>query len=205
MTERARRPGAAEPAARKSERIYVGAFEIYREYGPDGAVTLERETLNVLDRDHRLALVETRTVGQDRSARQLIRYQLADHLDSSVLELDQRAQIVSYEEYFPYGSTAYQAVRSTTEAPKRYRYTGKERDEETGFAYHGARYYIPWLGRWSSCDPSGLAAGPDPYVYAANNPVANVDRTGREPEPYHMMPGWSGNEPWRYFLGRMVL
>jgi len=30
-------------------------------------------------------------------------------------------QIVSYEEYFPYGSTSYQAVRSQTETPKRYR------------------------------------------------------------------------------------
>ena len=41
--------------------------------------------------------------------------------------------IISYEEYYPYGSTSYQAGRSAVEVSlKRYRYTGKERDEETG-------------------------------------------------------------------------
>ena len=56
---------------------------------------------------------------------------------------------------YPYGSTSYQAGRSVAEVSlKRYRYTGKERDEETGLNYHGARYYAPWLGRWTSCDPS---------------------------------------------------
>ena len=66
------------------------------------------------------------------SPAQLIRYQFGNHLGSASLELDDQAQIISYEEYYPYGSTSYQAVRSQTEAPKRYRYTGKERDEETG-------------------------------------------------------------------------
>ena len=164
---------------RKSERIYVGAFEVYREYGPDGAVTLERETLNVFDDKHRLALVETRTAGTDRGPGELIRYQLANHLDSSVLELDQDAQVISYEEYYPYGSTSYQAVARQTEAPKRYRYTGKERDEENGLYYHGARYYSPWLGRWTSCDPNGFVNGVNFYVYVRGRPTAANDPTGR--------------------------
>ena len=58
-------PGARKrPDARKAERIYVGAFEVFREYGPDGTVTLERETLHVFDDKHRLALVETRTAAR---------------------------------------------------------------------------------------------------------------------------------------------
>ena len=80
---------------------------------------------------------------------QLIRYQFGNHLGSASLELDDQAQIISYEEYYPYGSTSYQAVRSQTETPKRYRYTGMERDEESGLNYHGARYYAAWLGRWA--------------------------------------------------------
>ena len=96
------------------------------------------------------------TTGNDQAPRQLIRYQFGNHLGSASLELDEQAQIISYEEYSPYGSTTYQAVRSQTETPKRYRYTGKERDEESGLYYHGARYYAPWLGRWVSCDPKGL-------------------------------------------------
>ncbi|WP_291318851.1 RHS repeat-associated core domain-containing protein, partial [Desulfonatronospira sp.] len=67
-----------------------------------------------------------------------------------------------------------------TETPKRYRYTGKERDEETGLSYHGARYYAPWLGRWTAADPEGLVDGADLYVYARNNPVRYVDPNGME-------------------------
>ena len=43
---------------------------------------------------------------------QLIRYQFGNHLGSASLELDDQAQIISYEEYTPYGSTSYQAVRA---------------------------------------------------------------------------------------------
>ena len=35
------------------------------------------------------------------------------------------------------------------QAPKRYRYTGREQDAETGLYYVGARYYCPWLARWT--------------------------------------------------------
>jgi RHS repeat-associated protein len=168
----------AAGGGRKCERFYVGTCEVYREYGPDGAVTLERETLNVFDDRHRLALAETRTAGEDRGPSELIRYQLANHLDSSVLELDQDAQVISYEEYYPYGSTSYQAVRAAVEAPKHYRYTGKERDTESGLYYYGARYYAPWLGRWTSCDPIGLKDGTDLYAYVKNNPIHYSDPTG---------------------------
>ena len=63
---------------------------------------------------------------------------------------------------------------------KRYRYTGKERDEETALYYHGARYYAPWLGRWTAPDPLGLRDGPNPYGYVRCNPVRLVDPTGTQ-------------------------
>ena len=72
-------------------------------------------------------------------------------------------------------------MRSQTETPKRYRYTGKERDEETGFSYHGARYCAPWLGRWVSCDPIGIKGGINLYQYAKDTPVNLSDPTGNEP------------------------
>jgi RHS repeat-associated protein len=90
------------------------------------------------------------------------------------------AQILSYEEYYPFGSTSYQAVRSQTETPKRYRYLAMERDEETGFGYHTARYYLPWLGRWLSADPAGIGAELNLYVYCKNNPVNLVDTNGKD-------------------------
>ncbi|HEX2802049.1 MAG TPA: RHS repeat-associated core domain-containing protein, partial [Phenylobacterium sp.] len=167
------------------ERIYLGGFEIFRRHrGPIGVntATLERETLHVMDDKHRIALVETRTLdlaGSDTAPAQLIRYQLGNHLGSASLELDDSARIISYEEYTPYGSSSYQAVRSQTDTPKRYRHTGKERDEETGLSYHGARYYAPWLGRWTASDPSGLADGFDTYLYCHADPVRLFDPDGR--------------------------
>jgi RHS repeat-associated protein len=162
----------------KDEWIYLGGFEIYRKHG---AKPLVRETLHVMDDKQRIALVETRIKGDDGSPARLIRYQFGNHLGSASLELDDNAKVISYEEYYPYGSTSYQAVnRDIRAAAKRYRYTGKERDEETGFNYHGARYYAVWLGRWVSADPAGLSDGPNRYEYVRANPIANADRNGRE-------------------------
>jgi RHS repeat-associated protein len=177
-----------------AERIYLPGFELYREHQaapgtPFDAATavLERETQPVAGDKLRIALVETRTLdtgGADRAPEQLIRYQYGNHLGSASLELDEAAQVISYEEYAPFGSTMFQSVRSQAETPKRYRFTGKERDEETGFAYHGARYYLPWLGRWASCDPSAPGAAPadpalaQPYLYVENKPVVATDPDG---------------------------
>jgi RHS repeat-associated protein len=170
--------------ARKSERIYLGGFEIYREYEDNAAtVTLGRETLHVMDDKRRIALVETRTDAP--ASQQLIRYQFGNHLGSASLELDHQARIISYEEYYPYGSTSYQAVHNRTEAPKRYRFTGKERDEENGLYYHGARYYAPRLGRWTACDPTGLKDGNNLYVYVSNSPVMLHDPSGKYGEAGH--------------------
>ena len=66
-------------------------------------------------------------------------------------------------------------------AAKRYRYTGKERDEETGLAYHGARYLAPWLGRWCSVDP--VFDTGSRYRFSNNSPVTITDQDGRAPVP----------------------
>ena len=137
-----------------------------------------------MDDQQRIALVETRTQGNESGVpAQLVRYQFGNHLGSAALELDDQAQIISYEEYYPYGSTSYQAGRSAAEVSlKRYRYTGKERDEESGLNYHGARYYAPWLGRWVSCDPIRLAGGLNLYSYCSGNCVRLIDPAGTVPQ-----------------------
>jgi RHS repeat-associated protein len=164
--QRVRKVTASASGSKTKERIYIGnAFELYREYDARGGVTLERESLHVMDDKRRVALVETKTVDTSSAPftpNPLQRYQLENHLGSAVVELDAAGAIISFEEYYPYGSTSYQSGPSLAEVKlKRYRYTGKERDDETGFYYHGARYYAPWLGRWTSCDPAVIDAGPD--------------------------------------------
>jgi RHS repeat-associated protein len=165
----------------KEDRIYLGAVEVFSRFGVNSIV---RETLHIMDDRERVALVEARTAGLEPGVPpQLIRYQFGNHLSSASLELDDVARIISYEEYTPYGSTSYQAVRSQTETPKWYRFTGKERDEESGLYYHGARYYAPWMGRWMSCDPTGPKEAVDLYTYAQNHPVSSVDPNGAEEAP----------------------
>ncbi len=164
---------------RRKERIYLGSLEIYREYEADGmTVKLERETLLISAQRQPAAVLETRTAGTDPAPPRVLKYQYQSLNASSTLELDHAAAVVSYEEYFPYGGTAYQAVRNVTETPKRLRYTGKERDEESGLYYFGARYYAAWLGRWVSPDPEMLGDGPNLYLFVHANPVNMVDPNG---------------------------
>src|SRR5262249_476791 len=80
----------------------------------------------------------------------------------------------------PYGTTAFHSRSSSEISDKRYRYTGKEKDDETGLYYHGARYYIPWLGRWTCTDPAGFEDGLNPYAYPRNNPVRLADPRGTQ-------------------------
>ena len=181
--QRARK--VVERSGLTEERLYLGGFEIFRRHA--GAITatslrLERETLHVMDDQQRIGMVEMRTrdvAGTDRAPGQQIRLILSNHVGSSTVEVDENADIISYEEYSPYGNTTYQAVRADTDVPKRYRYSGKERDEETGLYYHGARYYAAWLGRWTAADPAGFVDGPNLYTYARLNPTCNNDPTGR--------------------------
>ena len=174
--QRARKVTELASGKLHEERIYLNGFEIYRRHGRE---PLERRTLHFMDGAKRLAMIETRTPDEDHGRDRLFRYQMSNHSGSVTLELDQNARILTYEEYTPFGSTSYQAVQARLESPKRYRYAGQERDDETGLNYHGARYYAPWLGRWTSSDPSGVKGGANTYAYVHCNPITKVDISGR--------------------------
>ncbi|MBK8252196.1 MAG: VCBS repeat-containing protein [Polyangiaceae bacterium] len=170
----------------KEERIYLGGWELYRKrQGSNQEVVLERETLHLMDDTRRIAMVEAKTIDADVPGTLPIvsrtRYQYSNHLDSAHLECDESGLVISYEEYHPYGTPAYRSAKSGVEvSEKRFRYTGKERDDETGFQYHSARYYAPWLGRWTTADPAGMVDGPCLYGYCRGQPVSLNDPTGRE-------------------------
>jgi len=183
---RVRKTTASSSGTKRKERFYIGIFELYREYDSGGNVTLERQTLHVMDDKKRVAVGETKTVDTSAAPGSLpdtaLRYQFDNHLGTASLELDEAGAVISYEEYYPYGSTSYQAGRTLAEVSlKRYRFTGKERDEESGFYYHGARYYAPWLAVWTSADdPALLSRGLNLYTYVANNPIRYFDPTGND-------------------------
>ena len=166
-------------------RLYLGGFEIWRKT-VNGTLETERETLHVMDDQRRIAIVETLTVENGNRAATPVpvqRYQLDNHLGSASLELDDSANIISYEEYYPYGDTSYRAGSSASEvSQKRYRYTGKEKDEESSLYYCEQRYYAAHISRWISTDPTWLEDGINLYAYVNGNPVSGVDPSGTETE-----------------------
>ena len=106
------------------------------------------------------------------------RYSLSDHLGSSALELNDQGNVISHEDYYPFGGTACWAALSLVDATcKVVRYCGKECDA-TGLYYYGLRYYAPWLQRWINPDPLGVADGLNLFTMVHNNPVAHVDLQG---------------------------
>ena len=169
----------------KETRIYLGNYELYRKFDSKSSLTTERSTVHIADDAGRIAMVEVVNpdYSSDDYADELIRYIYSNHLGSFGLELDDSGDIISYEEYHPYGTTSYQAMNADIKATaKRYRFTGKERDEESGLNYHGARYYIPWLCRWAAVDPlESKYAGLSSYNYCFNNPVNYTDTDGMGP------------------------
>lgn len=132
------------------------------------------DTVHVLDDTRHIAQLRLGPPPPDETA-PAITYQLGDHLDNCAVTTDGKGALVDREEFTPYGETCFGGY-----ALKRYRFTGKERDTESGYQYHGARYYAPWLGRWASRDPAGLADGTNGYVFVRNNPVTHVDPTGMQ-------------------------
>ena len=113
---------------------------------------------------------------------------LLDQLGSTSVLADAAGNILNDSDYTPYGGE----IPFTTANPSQhYKFTGKERDSETGNDYFGARYYANITGRWLSPDWSAKAEPvpysklDDPqslnlYAYVGNNPMMRVDPDGHD-------------------------
>jgi RHS repeat-associated protein len=164
------------------DRVYLGGEEMFvkRRAGVVVEQTLTEHVGGGLQVDVKL-VAEGKAVSKPVALR---RYALGDHLGSTKLEVDADGRVIAYEEFHAYGTTSYRAMRSGLDAAAgRFRYTGMERDEETGLAQHGARYYAAWLGRWTSADPIGIEDGVNRFAYAGNRPIGSNDTTGLAEQP----------------------
>jgi RHS repeat-associated protein len=156
--------------------VYIdGVFEYQRII--QNGVTEENNTLHIMDNQGRIALVRV-GIPFINDTTPAVKYQLGDHLGSSNVVVDGSGIFVNSEEYTPYGETSFGGF-----ARKRFRFTGKERDEESGLNYHSARYLASWLGRWVSCDPAGIIDGINLYKYSKCNPVCFADLNGEQSTP----------------------
>ncbi len=180
--ERTRKVITNEAGDKQWERLYLGGMEVYRRFGAGGVVE-EIESHHLFVGEQRVLLVEDvlATINPRLDVGSLFRYQYNNHLGSACVELDEEMIVISYEEYHPYGTTAYHAINPTIRtAAKRYRYTGRERDGETGLNYHSARYLALWLGRWAGVDALGPVDGLNLYVYVRDNPTRHSDLGGTQ-------------------------
>ena len=104
-------------------------------------------------------------------------YYHPDHLGSSSWITDDQGEAVQYLHYMPFGELWEN--QQPSEYDERFKFTGKERDTETGYDYFGARYYASTLPMWLSVDPlSDDYPNITPYAYCNWNPVKYVDPTG---------------------------
>ena len=107
-------------------------------------------------------------------------YYHGDHLGSASWITDASGAAVQHLQYLPYGERFVD--QRTSGYCERFTFTGKERDEETGYGYFGARYMDYELTTmWLSVDPmADKYPSISPYAYCAWNPVKLVDPDGQE-------------------------
>ena len=135
-------------------------------------------------------------------------YYHSDHLGSAQLITDYRGEEYERLEYTPYGELWIEKASAVSVLDIPYRFTGKERDSETGLYYYGARYLDSKTSRWLSGDPAVSDYIPSApvddearkqnknlpgiggvfnttnlhtYNYSLNNPVRYTDPDGEVP------------------------
>ena len=110
-----------------------------------------------------------------------IYYYHGDHLGSANWITDANGYPIQYIHYAPYGELIENQKVGTYD--ERYKFTGKERDAESGYDYYGARFYSSVLGHFMSPDPH-LDAHPEisSYAYCSWNPMNRIDPDGMDDE-----------------------
>lgn len=137
-------------------------------------------------------------------------YPTTDHLGSPRVITNSSANVVSRHDYMPLGEELGAGVGGRTTGMgfsasgdnNRKKFTGYERDTESGLDFAQARYYANMQGRFTSPDPlSSSAKVVDPqswnrYTYCFNNPVALTDPTGLEAprDPDNKWNAWRKDE-----------
>jgi RHS repeat-associated protein len=134
-----------------------------------------------------LAVLGTRPL----AAQDATEYYHVDGVGSVRAVSDPSGALLERHDYLPFGEEwcpgSPGAVCGTVAAGQPRRFTGQQRDTETGLDAFGARYYAAHVARFSSVDPvfAWRSSLFDPerwnrYAYARNNPLRFADPDGRE-------------------------
>lgn len=163
---------------------YIGGTFEYKSNGID-----EQTNVHIMDNNSRIAMI--REGANFGDATPTVKYNLEDHLGSSTLLLETNGSLINKEEYYPFGETSFGSY-----AKKRYRFSGKEKDEESGLYYYGARYYMPWACKFISCDQMAAKLPQwSSYVSFNDNPIRFIDPDGMEGTDWIRL---AGSNKWKW-------
>ena len=120
----------------------------------------------------------------------VVEYVVLDGLGNIRVVTDEKGNVLERHDYLAFGEecvTGRCANNPGLGAGEPLKFTGKERDPETGLDYFGARYYRAKIGRFTTVDPAYTVQENlvDPqrwnkYAYARNNPLRYVDPDGKD-------------------------
>ena len=116
-------------------------------------------------------------------------YYFSDHLKTASVVTDATGNVKNESDYYPWGGELQYA---NNDPANHYKFTGKERDQESGLDYFGARYYGNALGRFLTPDwaakattvPYAQFGNPQTlnlYGYVGGNPASKADPDGHCP------------------------
>jgi len=151
-------------------------------YGPAGEVLQETTLTNTLLDDY--IFFNGNRTARRRKSDGAVFYFLSDHLGSARVVTNVSGVIVEESDYYPYGGERI----IVNALDNNYKFTGQERDTESGLDYFIARHYSSNLGRFLQPDRVNvtwrrlLQPGNtlNKYAYAANNPLLYVDPNGED-------------------------
>jgi RHS repeat-associated protein len=133
--------------------------------------------------------------GDESTADKKLKWLVTDHLGSTRMEADKSGSLggMTRRDYAPFGEELFAGIRKDAQGQPQYGYTasnvrqkftGYERDSETGLDYAQVRYYANAQGRFTGVDPLMASAKPERpqswnrYSYCINNPLIYVDPSG---------------------------
>ena len=116
-----------------------------------------------------------------------VAYYFSDHLRTASVITDSAGNIKSESDYYPWGGELQLVANDSNH----YKFTGKERDGESGLDYFGARYYSGALSRFMTPDwaskpttvPYADFGNPQSlnlYSFVRNNPLSLADLDGHQ-------------------------